>query len=114
MATEEEQQRLEEAIEALPERLRKAFMMARAHGLPRAEIATRLHISERRVDRRLSRALHRVQDNLEGRVPLWHTVIRWIATPIVIPLVLLIHIVYIAVARTCGFLGLRPPRPWLR
>lgn len=57
MATEEEQQRLADAIKALPIRLRRVFVMAHVQRKPRAQIAAELHITARQVDRRLTRAL---------------------------------------------------------
>ena len=67
MATEQEQQRLADAIKRLPMRLRKPFVMAHVQRKPRAEIATELHISVRQVDRRLTRALVACRRRLEGR-----------------------------------------------
>ena len=118
MATEEEQQPVADAIKSLPMRLRKPFVMAHLQHMPRAEIAAELHMSEHRVDRRLTRALIAYQDTVEGRVPVWLTAIRLIATPfvlpLVLPLVLSIHVAYVIMVRVCALLGLQPPRPWIR
>lgn len=53
------------AIQAIPLRHRKVFVMAHLEGKPRAEIAAELHISVRQVDRRLIRALVICRRNLE-------------------------------------------------
>lgn len=114
MATEQEQQRVADAIKRLPTRLRKPFVMAHVQRKSRAEIAAALHISERRVDRRLIRALVVCQGNLERGPTRALTVLRWAAAPFVLLLVFLVHLAYVVVVRICALLGLRPPRPWLR
>jgi len=45
------------AIKALPMRLRKVFVMAHVQRKPLAQIAAELHITERQVARRHTRAL---------------------------------------------------------
>lgn len=67
MATEQEQQRVATAIKSLPMRLRAVFVMAHVQHKSRAEIAAELHISDRQVDRRLTRALLTCRRRLEGR-----------------------------------------------
>lgn len=57
MATEEEQRRVADAIKALPFRLRKVFLMRYVQRKAPAIIAAELGLSERQVDRRLTRAL---------------------------------------------------------
>lgn len=57
MATEEEQQRLVDAIKSLPMRLRRVFVMAHVQRIPYAEIAAALRIPQRRVEARLTKAL---------------------------------------------------------
>jgi len=46
-----------EAIRALPARLRRPFVMAHVEGRSQEEIAAELCISQRRLERRLTRAL---------------------------------------------------------
>lgn len=65
MATEQEQQRVADAVKALPRRLRKVFVMARVQCKPRAQIAAELHLSVRQVDRPLTRALWVCRRQLE-------------------------------------------------
>lgn len=116
MATEEEQQHLADAIKRLPMRLRRPFVMAHMQGKSRYAIAHELHISERQVEKRLTKALDACYRDMERKPGERHAplLLQWLATPFVIVLVLLVHGVYIVVVRTCGLLGLRPPRPWIR
>jgi RNA polymerase sigma factor (sigma-70 family) len=67
VATEEEQQRVADAIKALPMRLRRVFVMRHVLRKPREEIAAKLHISARQVDRRLTVALAACRRRLEVR-----------------------------------------------
>jgi RNA polymerase sigma factor (sigma-70 family) len=60
-------QALVAAIKRLPLRLRKAFVMAHVQCKPRKEIATELRISERRVDRRMTKALKVCRDRLSSQ-----------------------------------------------
>lgn len=55
------------AIIGLPMKLRTVFVMAHVQRKPRSEIATALGISERRVDRRMVRALVACRESLEAR-----------------------------------------------
>lgn len=55
------------AIIGLPVELRAVFVMAHVQRRPRAEIAAALGISERRVDRRMTKALVVCRERLESR-----------------------------------------------
>jgi DNA-directed RNA polymerase specialized sigma24 family protein len=55
------------AIIGLPTKLRAAFVMAYVQRRRRSDIAAALGISERRVDRRLTRALVACRNSLEAR-----------------------------------------------
>lgn len=55
------------AIIGLPTRLRTVFVLAHVQQMPRSEIAAVLGISDRRVDRRMVRALVACRNALEGR-----------------------------------------------
>lgn len=48
-----------EAVKALPLRLRRIYVVAHVQRLPRTEIASALGISPQRVERRLGKALER-------------------------------------------------------
>ena len=50
---------LEKAVAALPEWLRKPFVMVRVHGKSYAETAEALHLSRRCVEWRITKALER-------------------------------------------------------
>ncbi len=50
-------QRFQRLLEALPTQCRHVFMLGKIAGLPREEIASRLHLSKSTVEKHLSRAL---------------------------------------------------------
>lgn len=63
--------RLARTIKALRPTLRSVFVMAHVEGRPRKEIAARLGISEKRVDKRMTKALKICRDRMiEQGVPL--------------------------------------------
>ncbi len=59
--------RLVQVIKGLPPGLRQVFVMAHVEGRPRKEIADRLGISEKRVDKRMTRALKRCRVQLSSQ-----------------------------------------------
>ena len=60
-------QRLAAVIEELSPPLRAVFVLAHVQGRPRKEIAARLGISERRVDKRMTRALRQCRVRLSSQ-----------------------------------------------
>ncbi len=66
METNELQQKLESAIAQLPEKQRTVFLMNRMDKLTYAEIAARLELSVKAVEKRMSQALVRMRKVLKG------------------------------------------------
>jgi RNA polymerase sigma-70 factor (ECF subfamily) len=67
-------QQIRIAINALPERCREVFMMSRFEYLKNKEIAERLNISQKTVERQITIALDKLRKNLNyilGSVLLW-------------------------------------------
>lgn len=56
---------LEEAITALPEKCREVFLLSKVEGLKNREIAEKLNISEKTVERHMSIALSRLRHDLD-------------------------------------------------
>lgn len=52
--------RVMEAIEALPQRCREAFVLRRVHGMSQREIAEKLQISENTVEKHIGRGLRQI------------------------------------------------------
>ncbi|MEL6670855.1 MAG: RNA polymerase sigma-70 factor [Bacteroidota bacterium] len=57
-------QRLEEAIDALPEGQREVFLMSRLQEMTYAQIAESLGVSQKAVEKRMSKALKKMRDLL--------------------------------------------------
>ncbi|KIO47134.1 hypothetical protein IE90_00580 [Sanguibacteroides justesenii] len=57
---------LQDAIDSLPERCREVFLLSKVEGLKNREIAERLTISEKTVERHMSIALSKLRDELDG------------------------------------------------
>ncbi len=60
------QEQVAAAILKLPLRLRQVLVMRRNLHMPRADVAAALHISERRVDRRMAKASAALRRSLDG------------------------------------------------
>ncbi|MGA7537643.1 MAG: RNA polymerase sigma factor [Steroidobacteraceae bacterium] len=60
-------QHLANVINGLRPNLRKVFVMAHVQGKPRKEIAAALGISEKRVDKRMTKALKACRDSLSSQ-----------------------------------------------
>lgn len=56
-----------EAVLSLPPRCRDAVVLYRLKGLPRAEVAMRLGISEKTVDEHVARGVRRIEKSLRAR-----------------------------------------------
>jgi RNA polymerase sigma-70 factor (ECF subfamily) len=56
---------LENALESLPEKIKEAFEMSRFEGLKYQEIATKLNVSLRTIEVRISKALELLRNSLE-------------------------------------------------
>lgn len=66
METNELQQKLESAIAQLPEKQRTVFLMNRMDKMTYAEIAERLELSVKAVEKRMSQALAKMRKVLKG------------------------------------------------
>jgi RNA polymerase sigma-70 factor (ECF subfamily) len=67
---EELNAQLEKIIQRLPNRCREVFLLSRMEGLKNREIAEKLHISIKNVERHLTRALHSFRDNFSEELPM--------------------------------------------
>ena len=56
---------LDEAIATLPEKCREVFILSKVEGLKNREIAEKLNISEKTVERHMSIALSRLREELD-------------------------------------------------
>ncbi len=65
----EELRRLEDALNHLPPRCRQAFVLRKIEGLSQREIALRMGISEKTVDRHISDGICALADSLFGEHP---------------------------------------------
>ncbi len=67
---QELKQKIEQTIESLPERCREVFILSRINGLKNREIADRLNINIKNVERHLSRALQSFKVNFSEEFPI--------------------------------------------
>ena len=67
---QELKQKIERTIESLPERCREVFILSRINGLKNKEIAERLNINVKNVERHLSRAMQSFRKNFTEELPL--------------------------------------------
>jgi RNA polymerase sigma factor (sigma-70 family) len=65
----EELRRLEDALNRLPPRCRQAFVLRKIEGLSQREIAQRMGISEKTVERHISDGIFALADSLFGEHP---------------------------------------------
>jgi RNA polymerase sigma factor (sigma-70 family) len=65
----EELRRLEDALTRLPPRCRQAFVLRKIEGLSQREIAQRMGISEKTVERHISDGISALADFLFGEHP---------------------------------------------
>lgn len=63
-------QKIEQTIETLPDRCREVFVLSRINGLKNREIAEKLDINIKNVERHLSRAMQSFKDNFAEELPL--------------------------------------------
>lgn len=63
-------QKIEKTIEKLPERCREVFILSRINGLKNREIAEKLNINIKNVERHLSRALQSFRVSFSEEVPI--------------------------------------------
>lgn len=70
---------LDEAIAALPEKCREVFVLSKIEGLKNREIAEKLNISEKTVERHMSIALSKLREELEWllQIILYFSVSHW-------------------------------------
>ena len=66
---EELKSEIEKTINSLPERCREVFILSRIEGLKNREIAEKLQISIKNVERHLARALKTFVDKFAGDLP---------------------------------------------
>lgn len=62
--------RIEKTIQSLPERCREVFILSRLNGLKNKEIAEKLNISIKNVERHLSRAMQSFRENFSNEIPI--------------------------------------------
>lgn len=67
---EELNAKIEITIQSLPVRCREVFLLSRMDGLKNKEIAEKLHISIKNVERHITRALHSFRDNFSRELPI--------------------------------------------
>ena len=63
-------QKIEKTIQSLPERCREVFILSRLDGLKNKEIAGKLNINIKNVERHLSRAMQSFRKNFSDEIPL--------------------------------------------
>lgn len=62
--------KIEKTIQGLPERCREVFIMSRMNGLKNKEIAEKLNINIKNVERHLTRALQTFRENFSEELPI--------------------------------------------
>lgn len=67
---QELKQKIERTIESLPERCREVFILSRMNGLKNKEIAEKLGINIKNVERHLTRALQTFRANFSEELPI--------------------------------------------
>lgn len=67
---QELKQKIEKTIESLPDRCREVFILSRMNGLKNKEIAEKLGINIKNVERHLTRALHTFRANFSEELPI--------------------------------------------
>ena len=65
----EELDAVNEALEQMPDRRRRAFVLHRIEGIPVAEVARRIALSETATRKHIARAVHEIEMHLERRKP---------------------------------------------
>jgi RNA polymerase sigma-70 factor (ECF subfamily) len=63
-------QKIDQTIETLPDRCREVFVLSRIDGLKNREIAEKLNINIKNVERHLSRAMQSFKENFTEEFPL--------------------------------------------
>ncbi len=67
---QELKQKIEKTIQSLPDRCREVFILSRLNGLKNKEIAEKLNINIKNVERHLSRAMQSFRENLSEELPI--------------------------------------------
>ena len=67
---QELKQKIEKTIQGLPERCREVFILSRMKGLKNKEIAEKLNINIKNVERHLTRALQTFRENFSEEIPI--------------------------------------------
>ena len=67
---QELKQKIEKTIQNLPERCREVFILSRLSGLKNKEIAEKLNINIKNVERHLSRAMQSFRENFSDELPI--------------------------------------------
>ncbi len=62
--------KIEKTIHSLPDRCREVFILSRMNGLKNKEIAERLNINIKNVERHISRAMKSFRENFSDELPL--------------------------------------------
>lgn len=73
------EQAIQDAIATLPEKCREVFVMSKIEGLKNREIAEKLNISEKTVERHMSIALRKLREKLDWvlQIILFFSMSRW-------------------------------------
>jgi RNA polymerase sigma-70 factor (ECF subfamily) len=66
---QELKQKIEKTIQSLPDRCREVFILSRINGLKNKEIAEKLNINIKNVERHLSRAMQSFRNNFRDELP---------------------------------------------
>ena len=64
LAVNELEDRIADVVKSLPSKCRQIFLMSRQDGVPNADIAEELHISNRTVETQISKALKKIREDL--------------------------------------------------
>jgi len=67
---EELKAQIEKTINRLPERCREVFILSRMNGLKNKEVAEKLNISIKNVERHLNRAMKSFRESFSGEIPI--------------------------------------------
>jgi RNA polymerase sigma-70 factor (ECF subfamily) len=62
--------KIEKTIQSLPDRCREVFILSRMNGLKNKEIAEKLNINIKNVERHLKRAMQSFRENLSEEIPM--------------------------------------------
>lgn len=79
---QELEEKIQEAINSLPEKCKEVFELNRYEGLKYKEIAEKLHISVKTVENQMGKALKVLREKLKNYVELFLFILTWFITRI--------------------------------